>query len=162
MNERPLKDRSPRAFRLDEAGEPVAGGRLIPPEVDPYELEAAALVATPPAPRRRRLLSWGGVFWSAFGSFVGLGIGLWAVNLVEALLAANPMLGWAAAALAGLAALALAVILLREMWSVRRLGRVEALREDAARYSRKALASVYAQRIDELNAIAADGADDGP
>jgi len=32
-----------------------------------------------------------------------------------------------------------------------------ALREDAARYSHKALVSVYAQRIDELNRIAADG-----
>jgi uncharacterized protein YecT (DUF1311 family) len=35
-----------------------------------------------------------------------------------------------------------------------------AIREDAARHSRRALASVYQQRIDELNAMA-DGPDDG-
>ncbi|MDB5474601.1 MAG: hypothetical protein JWP49_112, partial [Phenylobacterium sp.] len=36
------------------------------------------------------------------------------------------------------------------------------IREDAARHSRRALASVYQQRIDELNAVA-DGADEqGP
>jgi uncharacterized protein YecT (DUF1311 family) len=35
-----------------------------------------------------------------------------------------------------------------------------AIREDAARHSRRALASVYQQRIDELNALA-DGPDDG-
>jgi uncharacterized protein YecT (DUF1311 family) len=35
------------------------------------------------------------------------------------------------------------------------------IREDAARHSRRALASVYQQRIDELNATA-DGPDDGP
>jgi uncharacterized protein YecT (DUF1311 family) len=35
------------------------------------------------------------------------------------------------------------------------------IREDAARHSRRALASVYQQRIDELNAMA-DGGDDGP
>jgi putative membrane protein len=131
MNDRTPKERGPRAFRLDEAGSPIAGGRLVLPEVDPYELEAARLTAPPAPARRRRLLSWAGVFWSAAGSFVGLAIGLWAVNLVEALLAANPVLGWAAAALGGLAALALAVILLREIWSLRRLGRVETLREEA-------------------------------
>jgi putative membrane protein len=131
MSEHPLKDRGPRAFRLDETGAPTEDARLVLPEVDPYELEAARLADMPPVVARRRFFSWGKLFWSAFGSFAALAAGLWAVNLVEALLAANPVLGWAAATLAGLAALALAVILFRELWSLRRLGRVEELRAAA-------------------------------
>lgn len=129
-----MNDREPRAYRLDLPAAERPDLVVSLPELDPYDAEARALVALPAGTgRRRRGFSWGGLFAGAFGSLVSLGIGLWGWRLVEDLLAANPVLGMVAGALAGISLLALLVIGFRELWSLRQLDRVESLREDAAK-----------------------------
>src|SRR5262245_22010559 len=82
-------------------------------------------------PRARQGFPWGGLFWSAVGGLVTLGLGLWAVKLVEDLAARVPWLGWVALALACLAALAFLVIAAKEAFGLFRLATMEKLRTRA-------------------------------
>lgn len=129
--------RRPAAFRLDDpqvvvaptADEPPRAGRtVITPEPD-----FAALPVPAAAPRKKRWrIPWGSLFWSALGGLVTLGVGLAATKLIEDLYARAPWLGTLGLVLAGLAALALAVIAGREIGGLMRLAAVEKLRERAA------------------------------
>ncbi len=126
-----MNTRKPVVFRLDE---PDAAAALVPvpPEEDAYAREAAETLAEDAADEvLKSRFSWGGLFWSAFGSLVSLAIGLWGWNLIEQLFHTVPALGYLGAALAGLALLALLVIGTREILSLRKLGKVAVLREDA-------------------------------
>jgi len=76
---------------------------------------------------------WGTLFWSAASGLVMLGLGLAVVRLVEDLFAHSQSLGYVAAILAGIAALALAAILLREITGLARLASVDAARDRAVR-----------------------------
>jgi putative membrane protein len=80
-------------------------------------------------------------------------------RLVEDLFARSQILGWIGAGLAGLAALAALAIVVREIWGLVRLGRIEHIQADAARAlnhddaeaARRTLASLgslYAARAD--------------
>lgn len=123
--------RRPRAFRLDPDD-----GRIHQIEMQPdaYEREAAERhlpeeeiaieAAQAQGIGRRWWLSWGGIFWSALGSLISLGIGLWTVRLVEDLFARFQIAGWLALVLAGLALLALVAILARETLAVMRQRRI--------------------------------------
>jgi putative membrane protein len=137
MNE-PAPHRKPAAFRLDdphvvigEAGETLPRSRghvVISPEPDRAALPAV-IDAVPAAPRRR--FPWTGLFWSAAGGLVSLGLSLAVVRLIEDLFARATWLGWAGAGLAGLAALALLVVITRETMGLARLAAVEKLRQRA-------------------------------
>ncbi|MGX1785453.1 YcjF family protein [Bosea sp. NPDC055332] len=125
--------KAPRAIRLDpqdgSSDDAVFGGRsdvAIVPEVEPIEPEAAPA----PQPRRRRF-SWGSLFVAALSGLLALSVTVWAEQTIRWLLALNPAVGIAALVCAGVAALALLVMLLRVLRDILRERRVEALRERA-------------------------------
>lgn len=114
-----------------------------------------------PAPGGRlRGFAWGATLTSALLALLGLGAGLAATSIIEALFARHPWLGWAGLGLMGLAALSALVLTLRELAALirqRRITRVKELIDNAhgsgdagaARKAQDALAALYAGR-DEL------------
>ena len=180
--------RRPRAFRLDD-GKALGEQIEIEATPDPYEREAlapdqpAGEAAVEIAQRRgmvaRTFLSWGGLFWSAFGGLLTLALGLWADQLVRDLFARTPALGWIGVSL--LAALVVAMLVLgaREMLAVSRQKRIATLHaalaaaraaddRDAARRLLRELSALYEARpetaqaranVDELTREIVDGRD---
>ena len=141
--------RKPAAFRIEpEFARPQADDDATPgPARKPRALDGKNAVVTPAeidifdddlttenpppatAPRRR---SWlGRIFVGAFGILVSLAVGLWTDQLIRELFQRAEWLGWLAASMAALAALALAVIFIREMLAISRLASVEKLRARA-------------------------------
>lgn len=121
--------RRPAAFRVDDPRVVIAE-----PEIAPQG--KADLVAIEPsvpavAGARKRRWRWGALFWSTASGFVLLALGIAVTNFVEELFVRSPWLGSAGAALAGLAGLALFVILGREIAALVRLRSIEALRDRA-------------------------------
>lgn len=114
----------PRAFRLDD------DNVVVETQPNPYEKEAEAAAfrdgealieeAQKSGIGAKAALSWGGVFWSAAGGLVLLGLGLSVDQLVESLSDRAPALAWLALALAVLAVLALAVLVSRESLAILR------------------------------------------
>ena len=80
----------------------------------------------------RRGVPWLGIFVSALGGLVALGIGLAVERLISDLLAATPWLGWTAIAMAALAAVAFLALVSREARGIFRERRIERLRAAAA------------------------------
>jgi putative membrane protein len=126
----------PRAFRLDD------GGAVIEDQPDAYALEAEraepqgdAIVQQ--AQRKgiaaRALLSASGLFWSAVLGLALLALGAWFTQLVEGLFARTPALGWLGLALLVVAALALLVMLAREVRGVLQQRRIATLHGSLAR-----------------------------
>ncbi|MCO5146311.1 MAG: TIGR01620 family protein [Aquamicrobium sp.] len=113
--------RQPRAARPESAV-------VVPAEIDVFD-EADAVLAEPPAvpPRRRSVISR--IFLAAFGLLVSLALGLWVDGLIRDLFARSDWLGWLAAGVAVIAALALVTIIARELVGLARLASVETLRE---------------------------------
>ena len=130
--------RKPAAFPLDdpslvlakERDEPLHGptAALI---TDEHEL-ATALVPQTPDQVRRQPLRWGALFWSALGGLVSLGLGLAVTALVEDLFARASWLGWIGVTLAGIVALALVAVIIREAVGLLRLRTIEQLHLRAA------------------------------
>lgn len=116
-----------RPFELDPAT--LAPGRLelVAPEPGPAPL--VPLAPPPPAPRR----PWRTLFLAGGGVLVAGLLGLEAYDLLRDLLTRSVWLGGAfALALGAMTAGALGAVG-RELWSLRRLARVERLRADGAR-----------------------------
>jgi putative membrane protein len=136
MSERP-QNRRPATFRLDdpsvvvvdadEAGRPGRGTVRITPEAEPAQLPA---IIEPPVIIRRRF-RWGTLFWSATSGLVLLGLGLGVANLVQDLFARSEGLGYVGLAFALAAALALAVVIGREVFGLARLATIEKLHQRA-------------------------------
>lgn len=128
----------PRAYRLDDprldtGGLPPARQDVtITEEADAFAAEDAALEAAPArvTPQARKA-SWGSLLAGAVTGLLGIGIGLWAERLVLDLFNAHPGLGIAAGVLAGLALLALLVIVGREIAGIWREKKVAALYDRA-------------------------------
>lgn len=131
--------RRPQAFRIDPAPRPdkvrrapraIAAGKI---RFD-AEPEGQDVVVVPPAHLpSSRSLRWGSLLVSAlFGLFV-LWAGLSAGNLIEQLFARSQYLGWLGVGLAGIAGLAALAIIIREIWGLLRLNRIEHVQADAAR-----------------------------
>ena len=108
--------RGPRIFRPDDS-------RLLPPDDDIAESASpdnAAGEKSSEALRsstilrlmKFRRIGWGTIFFSALGGLASLAIGIWVTNFVTDLFARSGWLGYLALILAGLAALAAAVIIL--------------------------------------------------
>jgi putative membrane protein len=178
----------PRAFRLDDAKlriedvdhpEPDLtrdGVTILSPQPDvfaPVAIDdaepatgvAAIEVAQARGLLARSLLSWGGLFWSALGGLVSLGIGLWVTRIVDDLFARTPALGWIGLTLAGLALLALLALGLRELRAILRQRRIAELHiacarardaddRTAARAALAELASLYLSRPETARARA--------
>ncbi|PAY07305.1 TIGR01620 family protein [Bradyrhizobium sp. UFLA03-84] len=138
MNEK-TPPRRPATFKLDDPGvvvmDPDEPGRLtrgtiqIVPEAEPAQLPVPT--DTPLLPERRGF-RWGTLFWSAVAGLVVLGSGLGVINLVEDLFARNEGLGFLGLALAVVAAVALAVVTMRELVGLARLATIEKLHLRAA------------------------------
>jgi putative membrane protein len=136
MSERP-QNRRPATFRLDdpsvvvvdadEAGRPGRGTVRITPEAEPAQLPT---IIEPPVVIRRRF-RWGTLFWSATSGLVLLGLGLGVANLVQDLFARSEGLGYVGLAFALAAALALAVVIGREVFGLARLATIEKLHQRA-------------------------------
>lgn len=138
MSER-SNHRRPATFKLDdprvvvmdpdeEAGRPPRGTVQITPEA-----EATLLPVPVEEPRLavRRGFRWGALFWGALSGLVLLGLGLSVTHLVEDLFARSESLGILGLAISMLAALALAVIVVRETFSLVRLAAIEKLHQRA-------------------------------
>lgn len=144
--------KAPRAIRLDPqeglSEDAVFSGRgdvAVVPEVEPIEPEAlSAPVVTP-----RRRFSWGNLFVAALSGLLALSVAVWAEQTIRWLLALNPAVGIAALICAGVAALALLVMLLRVLRDILRERRVEALRE-------RAVAALAESDLAKARAVAAD------
>jgi putative membrane protein len=117
--------RKPRALAKDIAV-------VTPAPVDIFGDEEDEALREPPLPvARKRRSRLAGIFLSAFGALVSLGIWLWIDRLIRDLFEQAGWLGWVALALAIVAALSLFAILIREAWALRRLASVEKMRAEA-------------------------------
>lgn len=145
--------RKPAAFSLTEKEPPPTAADVRKPPMQkpatrrPVSLDPEMVVVTPaavdvfdapadglappalPAPRRR---SWAtSVFLAAFGILVSLALGLWTDQLLRALFDRSTWLGWFATGVAGVAALSLLAIVVRELWALSRLASITRLRQSA-------------------------------
>lgn len=134
MSDKP-HHRKPAAFKLDDPrvilmdaeddpSHPARGKVHITPESDPAQLP---VVIDEPALPARKGFGWGGVFWTALGGLVVLGLGLGISNLVEDLFNRSASLGYIGLVFAILAVVALVVIIAREALSLARLETIEKL-----------------------------------
>jgi putative membrane protein len=140
--------RKPAVFSVDDPR--LVAATPDQPQMSDASTELAtteALPAAPVAPRRR--IPWGTIFWSAFSGLVLLGFGLAIANLVEDLFARAPWLGAIGLTLALLAAVALLVVILREVVGLARLATVDHLR-------RRAIATIDSDDRDGGRALVGD------
>src|SRR5450432_1511169 len=120
--------RKPATFKLgdpgvividpEDASRPTRGTVHITPEADPALLPVP--VEAPIVPTQRGF-RWGAVFWTAVGGLVLLGLGLGVTQLIEDLFARSEGLGFLGLAFAIAAALAFAVVVVREAFGLARL-----------------------------------------
>jgi len=102
-----------------------------PSEIDYFAAPDPVLEVPPPAvaPTGR---SWPmRIFLAAAGLLLAMAVGLWTDALIRALFERADWLGWIALALAVAALAALLVIVVRETISLRRLGSIERIRDEA-------------------------------
>ncbi|MFT3987556.1 YcjF family protein [Aestuariivirga sp.] len=130
--------RSPKAFVIAEEEEAKPPTRRKPRaitdiEFPPEDSQGELLVLPPALPRRRRGWHWGALLAGSLASLAALWAGLSITQLIEQSFAHSETLGWLAAVAAGLAAFALAAIIVREIWSLARLARIEHIQDDAAK-----------------------------
>jgi putative membrane protein len=140
------------ASRLPRAFAP-AKVEITEAEFDPVPDEA--LIA--PKPKR---MGWiGRAAWTAGGILVSAGLGLAADRLIGDLFATNEWLGWAGVGVLAVFVLAVLVLAAREVFALRRLRVLDALKRDAtaatasndqhgARHVVDRLTSIYAPRAD--------------
>lgn len=101
---------------------------------DTLELEATLDALEPPKPTRKSSgFTWVKLFFATFAGLLSLGAGLAIDQLIQDLFARHDWLGWAAAGLTVLFALAVFVLALREIWGISRLNTIEKLRAKATR-----------------------------
>lgn len=122
--------RKPRAFVLDDEEAPKASTAKITFEA---EEPKGGLAVIPPAPLPLpRKIRWASILVGSLASLFMLWAGLTATQMIEDFFTRSPILGWAALGIAGLAALAALAIIIRELWGLARLRRIEHIQRDAA------------------------------
>jgi putative membrane protein len=125
QTEKPTAEvRKPRAMKADVAV-------VTPAEIDVFDQEGHETDAPQPIEVPPRRAGWVSLFLGALGVLVSLAVGLWTDNLIRTLFARAEWLGWVASGVAAIAALALIVILIREVLALMRLASVEKLRRHA-------------------------------
>jgi putative membrane protein len=123
--------RKPTAFVLEE--EPQSKRAKLRVEFD-AEPEGGELVVPPAVPRpKRRGWRLGVILISALTSLLALGAGLATMQLIEDFFARSAVMGWIALAVAAVAGLAALGIIIREIWGLTRLNRIEHIQETSAR-----------------------------
>src|ERR1700733_10304508 len=137
MSER-SNHRRPVTFKLDDPGvivmdpddssRPSRGTVHVTPPADPASLPVP--IEAPILPQRG--LRWGAVFWTALSGLILLGVGLGITGLIEDLFARSESVGLLGLAFAAAAALALSVVVAREIFGLARLAVIEKLHQRAA------------------------------
>ena len=149
--------RKPQTFKLDDPelvfSEPEAdvADLLVEPPTSSGEIAEAATVTAPP-PKRSTLAT---LFWSSLGGLIALGFGLGVTRLVEDLFSRNLWLGYVGLGLAAIFAFVVFVLIVREFFALRRLGRIDGLRaraEDAIVQDDRNLALAVVSDLDRLYA----------
>lgn len=149
--------RKPQTFKLDDPelvfSEPEAdvADLLVEPPTSSGEITEAATVTAPP-PKRSTLAT---LFWSSLGGLIALGFGLGVTRLIEDLFSRNLWLGYIGLGLAAIFALVVFVLIVREFFALRRLGRIDGLRaraEDAIVQDDRNLALAVVSDLDRLYA----------
>jgi putative membrane protein len=145
----PSAPKGPKAWRfddpkvaIDETGTPAESqartARAAPLQSgvqitrESGAIDDGETVPEPDVARRKRM-PWGSLLAGSLLALVMLGVGIGVEGLIRELFARAPWLGWAAAVIAALAALALTAICLRELIGLLRERRIEHLRREAAR-----------------------------
>jgi putative membrane protein len=123
-----LDDPSVIVMDPDDSSRPSRGTVHITPEADPALLPVP--IEAPILPRRG--FRWGAVFWTALSGLILLGVGLGITGLIEDLFARSESLGFLGLAFAAAAALALSVVVGREIFGLARLAVIEKLHQRAA------------------------------
>ncbi len=134
------QDRAPAAFLLDD---PCL--KIDPPLEPAGDIEPAPR----PLPIRERRRGWGGIFISAVGGLLFLGLVLWVQQTVLTLLARSDWLGWAATVLFAIAGFAFFMIVAREVSGLLRLSAITSVR-------RRAEAALSAEDPREARAAASE------
>jgi putative membrane protein len=141
--------RKPTAFKVEDVE------LFEPPVPPPLPTEPVPLPVTRVRvlPVLDRGLRWGSILFAALGGLVSLVASLWIYDWTSSLIARDDWIGWTAVALLGLVLLALAMIILREVAGLARLGRLGKIRHEAdsaARQNDKPLAVDVADRLKRL------------
>jgi putative membrane protein len=153
------KNRAPQAFVIDEAPQkstkPAPHRRAAPiidfaPLAAEHETAIAVRSSHLPVSRSWR---WGNVLIGALFTLFMLWAGLNITQVIEAFFARSPFLGMIAAAIAGLAGLAAIAIILREIWGLARLRRIEKLQLTAAHAINQDDESSASQTVNGLIAL---------
>ena len=132
--------RTPKAFVIEEPKpetKPVEAPKRKPRAItgitfEPETDDAALIVVPPKPPSPSRSMHWGGILLGALASLVSLWAGLAVTQLVEEFFVRSPALGWLTLGVASIAAFAALAIILREVWALARLRRIEHIQADAA------------------------------
>ena len=154
--------RNPQAFvfeKPEREAEPQRKPRAITGITFEPEVDEGELIVMPPAVARPSRFRWGALLFSALFTLVTMWAGLSITKLVEDFFARSPILGWTALGVAAVAALAALAIILREIWALARLRRIEHIQVDAA-HAINADDSAGAKRaIDNLKSLYANRPD---
>ncbi|MBT1154515.1 TIGR01620 family protein [Aminobacter anthyllidis] len=143
-----VEQRKPRALATDAV-------IVMPAEFDVFDEADIAAAEPPPATAPTRKSRIGAIFLAAFGVLISLGVGLWTDKLIRDLFTRADWLGWLAVGAAGIAALALVVILTRELLAVFRLASVERLRNRATDAIERNDPGTARHVVDELSSLLA-------
>lgn len=135
--------RKPRAAKVEQA-------IVLPAEVDVFDEQDLAIAEPPPVARPRRRVTVASVFLTAAGLLVSLAVGLWTDALIRDLFSRADWLGWTAAGVALIAALAFIVLIARELVGLARLNSVERLQSKGAEAFARDDAVAARQVVDEL------------
>ncbi|MCA3554639.1 YcjF family protein [Aestuariivirga sp.] len=148
--------RNPRAFVFDKPepeDEPRRNPRAITGIAFEPETDGGGPIVTPPAWSRPSRFRWGALLASALFALVAMGAGLSISKLVEDFFARSPILGWTALGAAAIAASAALVIILREIWALARLRRIEHIQADAARAINTDDSAAAERAVDKLKSL---------
>ena len=134
--------RAPRVFKIDDPA--------IQPEADDVFAGGGATTSRRDEPLPRALtaddlnrgIRWGSVLLSAMVSLASLAAGLWFTRFVSVALARQDWVGWVASGLMAIIALALIVLIVRELIGFRRLAKLSRLRKSV----REAIAASDVQK----------------
>jgi len=147
------RQRSPKAFRPDKSVLEVQETAPINPLPAAEEATDQVPIETPVIQSLNRGVRWGTLLFTALVGLAGLATTLWFTTLFEEMLARGDWIGWLALGLLALAGFAALMIALREIWALARLKRLGRLRQDAERanvHGDKQLASSVGARLKGL------------
>jgi putative membrane protein len=126
------KHRAPRAVRLDTLREGSGGPRVQEAPEPQADADAFDGVPAPRPVEARRGIHWGRWLLAGLGGLASLAVGISVDALIRDLFARTDWLGWLGVALAAIAVLAAFGLILREVFGLLRLRRIDETRATLA------------------------------